>query len=136
MPEVIPSASANNPTGNACFHLVIPTLVKYKLKTYIVVSVDPCIVEATLHDKESPPPEQIWSNKATEALPEIGLNITIGKRSENKLLYGKYLLKIFCKSEIIPQFFNKVTAKSIAHTEGKTSLNKDNPSFVPLIKEL
>ena len=33
IPDAIPKTSASNPTGKACFHLVIPTLVKYKLKT-------------------------------------------------------------------------------------------------------
>ena len=47
---------------------------------------------------------------ATDALPEIGLNITIGAISENTLLYGRYLLNIALISLINPQLFNKVTA--------------------------
>ena len=33
IPTLIPTTSASNPTFKACFHLVTPTVVKYKLNT-------------------------------------------------------------------------------------------------------
>ena len=68
---------------------------------------------------------QIESSTAIEALPEIGLKITIGTISvyEPKLGINEEIR--LDKSLINPEAFNKLTHNSIPNIEGKTSLNKD-----------
>ena len=135
IPTLIPTISANNPTFKACFHFVTPTEVKYKHKTYIVVSVLPCIVEAILQAIPSTSFLQIESKTATEALPETGLKIIIGIISIKLFISGKIFEISFDISSINPEDFNKVTQKSIAKIEGNTSLKRFNPSLEPFIND-
>ena len=72
----------------------------------------PWIVDATLHAKESGPPLHIWSKTAIDALPEIGLNITIGVISIKSDKEGMNLHNKIFISVINPQLDNKVKVVS------------------------
>ena len=73
-------ASANKPADKACLVLVTLIEPKYKAKTYMVVSVHPCKLDASLPTKESGPyKSKILLIMAKDAVPEMGLTIAIGK---------------------------------------------------------
>ena len=52
---IIPIKSAHNPAQSAYRIFLMPTLPKYKVITYKVVSVDPCITDARSPTNESDP---------------------------------------------------------------------------------
>ena len=65
----------------------MPIQPKYKLITYKVVSVHPCITDPNKPTKLSGPlVEKILFKYANEALPDIGLTIASGKISRGILL--------------------------------------------------
>lgn len=137
IPITIPTKSVNNPVFKACFHLVTFTVPKYKARIYIVVSVDPWIVDAIFAVKESGPSVlQIVSKQAIEADPDIGRNKIIGVKSIIASDLGINDVNNNFKSSIIPHDFNNVTHKSIPIIVGNNSLNKGSPSFTPLTNEL
>ena len=78
--KIILIKSESRPTIREYFIFFTPILAKYKLIIYMVVSVLPCITEATLPINESGP--QLFNislNILREALPDIGLNIAKDK---------------------------------------------------------
>ena len=91
----MPIKSAKSPALSAYLILVIPTLPKYSVITYSVVSVLPCIVEASLPAKESGPKfRNISTIMTSEADPLIGLSRAIGN-----ILEGMFGFIIGVKNE-------------------------------------
>ena len=110
----------------------IPTLAKYKLIIYIVVSVLPCITEDTLPINESGPYLlNISLNTLKEALPDIGLKIAKGSVSTGKEILLNSGLNIFDKSNIISLDVSKFTAITIANIVGHRCILVSNPSLTP-----
>lgn len=101
----------------------------------MVVSVLPCITDATLPMKESTPYVlKMLFNIIREEDPEIGLNIANGNISVGKLRK----LKIGCKYIVIScnklLFKNIFTETIIANIVGNICKDIESPSFTPTIK--
>lgn len=76
---IIPTKSAKSPTFTAYLIFLIPTAPKYTVNMYKVVSVLPCIVDASLPIKESGPCVAINSEVTPKAaFPEMGLTSANG----------------------------------------------------------
>lgn len=124
--------SDNNPTAKEYFVLFIFMLEKYRVKIYMVVSVLPCITEASLPIKLSGPYVlNILFNTTKLLEPDIGL-----KRARLMTSVGKFIAlnngrNKFVKSFIILLLVRRDIAINIAKIVGNKFITIVRPSFTP-----
>lgn len=107
-------------------------LEKYKLIMYIVVSVDPCMTDATLPIKLSGPYLASMSFSITNELdPDIGLRRASGNTSTGKFILLSASLNMLLISNIILLFVSIVIAITIANIVGNRFIDTFSPSFTP-----
>ena len=132
--DIIPIKSANNPAFRAYLIFVMPTLPKYRVITYNVVSVLPCRVDATLPIKESGPSTlNISVMMTSEAEPLMGRRKAIGN-IEVDMNFGNILVKgvnINSSKWLCRKIF---TANTMLIVNGNIVIALLIPSFAPSIK--